>query len=361
MARPSQPRSAFTLIELLVVIAIIAILIALLVPAVQKTREAAARTQCINNLKQIGIALQSYHDTNKFLPPGIARISYTDQYGTSVPGTIQNNYQATLWSYFLLPYLDQTPLYESIPFVSYPNWTTGNYLRAVQTAITVLRCPATTDQMFYTTATNGTVTDRFAISYALVGTASIGNPASPLGAGECMLHTDDAAWLTTGGFNGWGTYTGTNYRRDGAFHQNTMTKLNQVTDGTSNTAGGGERVRLITNPNFYPEQIWYNSGNEYGTWAIGIMWAENHLEAGIGSIGIPLNYNGNAGLTALSTQAHRFAASNTAGAFSSNHANKGVNFIFLDGTVRTLNASTPDSVRLALGTYAGSEAVSLPD
>src|SRR6478672_9331460 len=107
-------RSGFTLIELLVVIAIIAILIALLVPAVQKVRDAAARTQCINNLKQIGLAFQSYHDTNKVLPPALARFDHMDDGGP---------YNATFWSYFILPYIDQAPLYASIPFLQQPDWT----------------------------------------------------------------------------------------------------------------------------------------------------------------------------------------------------------------------------------------------
>jgi len=91
-----RSRSAFTLIELLVVIAIIAILIALLVPAVQKVREAAARTQCTNNLKQLALGCHNYHDTNKFLPP--ARLA-RDAYAT--------------WIVLIMPYIEQAPLYRA--------------------------------------------------------------------------------------------------------------------------------------------------------------------------------------------------------------------------------------------------------
>src|SRR2546422_4312543 len=94
LSQVSRRRSAFTLIELLVVIAIIAILIALLVPAVQKVREAAARTQCLNNLKQIGIAIHNYHDVKKALPPD----------------RIANDW--VTWAVVILPYLEQDPAYK---------------------------------------------------------------------------------------------------------------------------------------------------------------------------------------------------------------------------------------------------------
>jgi prepilin-type N-terminal cleavage/methylation domain-containing protein len=104
----TSPKRGFTLIELLVVIAIIAILIALLLPAVQQAREAARRSTCKNNLKQIGIALHNYHDTHRLFPYGHMEVR-TGNYNSSAPyGTY---HWRDTWAHQILPFVDQAPLY----------------------------------------------------------------------------------------------------------------------------------------------------------------------------------------------------------------------------------------------------------
>ncbi len=122
-------RNAFTLIELLVVIAIIAILIALLLPAVQQAREAARRSSCQNNLKQLGLALHNYHDTHKTFPPRYVRTN----------AALNPNIYHT-WLTMCLPYMDQAPLYNRMNFnISAWNQRTTNGIGA---RIPTLICPS---------------------------------------------------------------------------------------------------------------------------------------------------------------------------------------------------------------------------
>ncbi|MGQ0636207.1 MAG: DUF1559 family PulG-like putative transporter [Planctomycetaceae bacterium] len=129
-------RRGFTLIELLVVIAIIAVLIALLLPAVQQAREAARRTQCKNNLKQIGLALHNYHDTHNVFPLGWFPPIVAPGAGEA------NRFPSWSWMVMIFPFIDQAPLYNNInpgP-VSLPQAaTTVGPLLA--TSIPVLQCP----------------------------------------------------------------------------------------------------------------------------------------------------------------------------------------------------------------------------
>jgi prepilin-type N-terminal cleavage/methylation domain-containing protein/prepilin-type processing-associated H-X9-DG protein len=121
--RVARLRAGFTLIELLVVIAIIAILIALLVPAVQRVRESANRTQCANNMKQLGLALQTYYDTYKAFPP--SRTNITPKHS---------------WSAFILPYIEQKAAFDIYDVKK--DWNDPVNYNAVRLPLVVFNCPS---------------------------------------------------------------------------------------------------------------------------------------------------------------------------------------------------------------------------
>jgi prepilin-type N-terminal cleavage/methylation domain-containing protein len=165
----------FTLIELLVVIAIIAILIALLVPAVQKVREAAARTQSTNNLKNIGLGCHGFHDSFKRLP--------INGHGGTVAGKVYvaaaaaNNPQSGSWCFMILPYIEQQAIYQNIA-------------AGATAVVPPFMCPGRGRVGYTTTATSGPVTD-FAMNVQInMGSTAWGTPAIAYGGADTFVRLD---------------------------------------------------------------------------------------------------------------------------------------------------------------------------
>lgn len=230
MVRPVM-RRGFTLIELLVVIAIIATLVAILLPAVQQAREAARRSNCKNNLKQIGIALHNYHDTYNALPPGCI---YSNAMATS---------DAWGWGAHILPFMEQPALYDS---------TLGSNLTlnqaagtttvqdGLKTTISGYRCPS--DNAPQTNTNLPTINSQNLATSNYVGN----NDRNGSSAGTDIYGTNAPTKTFLIGTTFPGTSNSTT--ADGIFWLNSRCRFADVTDGLSNTIFVGERSWELNNP-----------------------------------------------------------------------------------------------------------------
>ncbi|WP_417851409.1 DUF1559 domain-containing protein [Thalassoglobus sp.] len=258
MAQRHSFRRGFTLIELLVVIAIIAILVALLLPAVQQAREAARRTQCKNNLKQLGLALHNYHDVYNQFPPGqVFSGDPTLANQTADRQTFSLNHTGFT---MLLPYIDQGPLYNLWD----PNIASGPALRAGS-------APVWGDPTL-----NHQVTQQRIPAFLCPSDSNQG-PAPNVATGE-YASTQGAltSYVFNAGYSGeeYRTYsiyksstvvmpTGKTVRRIGAFGNNGSARMADFTDGTSNSIAMGEVILDKSSTSYLP--LW-GQGRHVGTY-----------------------------------------------------------------------------------------------
>lgn len=288
-------RSGFTLIELLVVIAIIAILIALLLPAVQQAREAARRSQCKNNLKQIGLALHNYHDVALVFPPGyIARnIQRADPASAdSGPGFS--------WATMILPYLDQAPLYSKLNFSLDAN--DSQNLPHGQTILSAFQCPSDTFEDHFTL---GGVELPSSNYVGIFGYGSVTmTPGNPMGAG--------------------------------VFYRNSKVRFRDIKDGTSNTICAGERSSYhdfnAPAPEVESLSTWYAAIPGL-TRPAGMMMMPGMMEA---SPSLILGHVGQPGMMGMMAMHHTPNTTNHIVNFSSEHTG-GCHFLLCDGSVRFLS------------------------
>jgi len=329
-------RRGFTLIELLVVIAIIAVLIALLLPAVQAAREAARRAQCINNLKQIGLALHNYHSANNAFPP--AKI-YAGSCSTTNPGGLVLNTTAFA---MLLSYMEQMPLYNAYNFSQASNnaaWTGGN--------------------------TN-------LVGNAAVNTSVVGSMVNSFWcpSDDQPDAVDDQPTTASWPYSRWkarrsnylvsvGYYTdydcpgaaGTNRPNpayQGAFYNDISTSIAELRDGTSNTFLVGESVQ---GPSHF-------DGSYYGPyWGSGTHTSTHGHIRPPSDAGAPaFAPNGSSGYL-YPTSAISIRNKPYAWVFSSKHSG-GVNMLLGDGSVRFFKNSINLFTWWSLATIKGGEVLS---
>ncbi len=340
---PAQrARSAFTLIELLVVIAIIAVLIGLLLPAVQKVREAANRMSCQNNLKQIGLALHNYHDTNNRFPTGAIRHGpplYT--FG---------------WAAWLFPYFEQDNRYKAMlafPGFRYTSALTRtvynfNFIEGAQTWRLKAAPHYGASELF----TNP-------VQVYVCPSSELGRQSPDAGyAGHADINANNQAALhyranggaPTVGFVAGKSPNATNqlyrgYTTSGVIYPESKVTIPTITDGSSNTLLVGETSSTIgatrrgVSPWGYIQPWTWGSYNynDYSAVEGGYLMIDHKY------VQYPINYKG----VYLPNQTP----------YTSNHPG-GVNFVYCDGSVRFLSTTTSLTILQALATRAGGEVVS---
>ena len=291
---------AFTLIELLVVIAIIAILIALLLPAVQSSREAARRVQCTNNLKQLSLGMLNFHDVNKGLPP--ARTVTPAAHG---------------WVVDILPYLEQRQMYDNYNLTF--NFYDVQNTTVVGAVLNTCLCPSTPRQSY----------------------------VAPLGQGNKLYGTQGGVgdYLVNHLLNPQGLPTGST-RNPALMTQDTVQPIAKITDGTSNTTVIHEQAGR---PDYYLRggKQPSTTGMTNPTWWVAWSSYEHFQFQGYTADGRALGW------------ACAVNCSNSQGIYGFHPA--GANVAFCDGGVRFLKNSVSVNVVFALATRDGGEVLSASD
>jgi prepilin-type N-terminal cleavage/methylation domain-containing protein/prepilin-type processing-associated H-X9-DG protein len=329
----SRHRRGFTLIELLVVIAIIAVLIALLLPAVQAAREAGRRAQCVNNLKQIGIAMHNYHDVIGSLPPGFR--------AGSVDGT---------WQMFILPFIEGTPTYNAYNMYGrylLPDGTKNQdgslrYGGVCQTTVTTSRvktltCPSDTQ---YAIGNPPITEHNYAVNFGNAGMFQ-----------ELTTRYDGGASPTPAGAYYGGLWLGAPFSdAEISFYPSRVRTYNlaSITDGTSNTLMASEVIQ--SSDTSYRGYTWWGDASAFETWLAPNSPLPDVLQGYCSTIYPKIAPPNNPPCINTSVQGPTYGS-------RSRHPG-GVNSLFCDGSVKFIKNTINLFTWRALSTSQGNEVVS---